>query len=261
LSQPPHFVGPLPDGHPRSAESEWSLRLFSWFLFHARRRTNTPLERSPPKAEALRRRAPDRCQFRFAPQANGPASLFTAAGGRFSPRYPSFHAPDSTGSFAVEWKLAGLGRHGRDATRLYGEHRASIVGCFPQRGLDYAARPSLVLSRMIQSAFGVLDSARGLAGSGVCLWGKTASLQRKERPRTKRRVLAFTRFDACKMVRRRLNYAAIQGEFTNHSGRPESRRSSGTGARSNQPSSSLAMLTAAPPNSTTDVTNARVWKI
>ena len=174
LSQPPHFVGPLPDGHPRSAESEWSLRLFSWFLFHARRRTNAPLERSPPKAEALRRRAPDRCQFRFAPQANGPASLSTAAGGRFSPRYPPFRAPDATGSFAVLRNLVGIGSHGRDEPRLNGDHRASTVGCFPQRGLDYAARPSLLLSRMIQSAFGVLDSARVLADSGICPLGKNS---------------------------------------------------------------------------------------
>jgi hypothetical protein len=83
-----------------------------------------------------------------------------------------FHAPDSTGSFAVLGKLTGLGSHGAQTMRLYGEHRASNFGCFPQRGLDYAARPSLMLSRMVQSAFGVLDSAPVLAGFGVLPFGE-----------------------------------------------------------------------------------------
>ena len=148
---------------------------------HARRRTNASLERSPPKAETLRRRAPDRCQLRFAPQAIGPASLLTADGGRFSPRYPPF----SRSGFDRQLRcLAEIGRSRKpwqgpnSSLRTVQSLEFSAV---PQKGGDYAAPPSLVLSRMVRSAFGVLDSASVIADhTELPFWGKTASGKGKD---------------------------------------------------------------------------------
>lgn len=42
----------------------------------------------------------------------------------------------------------------------------------PERGCDYAATAFLVLSRMVRSAFGVLDSGRPVADSERCPFGK-----------------------------------------------------------------------------------------
>ena len=89
-----------------------------------------------------------------------------------------FRAPDSTSSFAVWRKTAGLRRRGRALSRLYGPYRASNSRQFPNKGADYASMPSLVLTRMIQSAFGVLDRARVIAvGTGVDPLGKSCEGQ------------------------------------------------------------------------------------